>query len=282
MFINESRERQRLLEEELRELTSRLEETQMLYENALKSLAKMPNQGGTNVPGSTLNMNADDIDHLSDHPSSSNTAKCLTGSDHGNSAALNIQEPNDVLRILESRDADVNAVDRAHPELVTILYSKQLVMVLPCYHPMSLSFQDGSSLLSGCTFLSTWHTSSRNFDPHDLNAQLVLSFEKLFKDIDSIMGVQVLSSLENIDTIAHVTLLILLFALMLLLRWTGRLMRKSSNRSEIRAEETVNKQFGLRAHERHAERQPERTTSETFEVANSTRSRTLEARMTEI
>ena len=113
MFINESRERQRLLEEELRELTSRLEETQMLYENALKSLAKMPNQGGTNVPGSTLNMNADDIDHLSDHPSSSNTAKCLTGSDHGNSAALNIQEPNDVLRILESRDADVNAVDGA-------------------------------------------------------------------------------------------------------------------------------------------------------------------------
>ena len=70
------------------------------------------------------------------------------------------------------------------------------------------------------------------------------------------------------------TLLILLFALMLLLRWTGRLMRKSSkfkSRSEIRAEETVNKQFGLRAHERHAERQPERTTSETFEVANSTR-----------
>ena len=47
VFINESRERQRLLEEELRELTSRLEETQMLYENALKSLAKMPNQGGT-------------------------------------------------------------------------------------------------------------------------------------------------------------------------------------------------------------------------------------------
>ena len=274
VFINESRERQRLLEEELRELTSRLEETQMLYENALKSLAKMPNQGGTNVPGSTLNMNADDIDHLSDHPSSSNTAKCLTGSDHGNSAALNIQEPNDVLRILESRDADVNAVDRAHPELVT--------------HSLFEAARDGVTMLSSYVIeLSRWifaalrvhvlehvaHTS-RNFDPHDLNAQLVLSFEKLFKDIDSIIGVQVLSSLENIDTIAHVTLTILLFALMLLLRWTGRLMRKSSkfkSRSEIRAEETVNKQFGLRAHERHAERQPERTTSETFEVANSTR-----------
>ena len=113
VFINESRERQRLLEEELRELTSRLEETQMLYENALKSLAKMPNQGGTNVPGSTLNMNLRmilitcPIIHLA------RTLRNASLEAIGNSAALNIQEPNDVLRILESRDADVNAVDRA-------------------------------------------------------------------------------------------------------------------------------------------------------------------------
>jgi hypothetical protein len=272
--INDSRERQRLLEEELRELTSRLEETQMLYENALKSLAKMPNQGGIYTPGSTLKMNTDDMDHVSDQPASSNTAKCLTGSDHGNSAALNSEQPDDVLRIIDSHDADVNAVDRARPE--------------PVKHSPFKAVRDGITILSSCVVeLLRWifaalrvhvfeHVphASRNFDPHDLNAHLVLSFEKLVKDMDSIIGVQVLSSRKNIETIAYVTLLILLFAFMSLLRWTVRLLRissKSKSRSEIRAEETVNKQFRLRAHERRAEGRPEDKTSVTSEMVNTTR-----------
>ena len=182
VFINESRERQRLLEEELRELTSRLEETQMLYENALKSLAKMPNQGGTNVPGSTLNMNrmiwiTCPIIRLA------RTLRNASLEAIGNSAALNIQEPNDVLRILESRDADVNAVDRAHPELVT--------------HSLCEAARDGVTMLSSYVIeLSRWifaalrvyvfehvaHTS-RNFDPMRSQRSNWFSHSKSFSRI---------------------------------------------------------------------------------------------------